>query len=573
MTVNSHLLMHIIEQSDCGKILIDQQERVLLWNRWLEEKSQIKAERAKGSKLEDLFSEKLPMRLKRAISDALRGLSSVVSSAFTPHPFPLKHPFLDKLMFQRVSTRGFRDDQGAFHCLIEIIDVSHSTARQHLLQKQSAKYSHRASHDGLTGLANRALFTEYLGKTFLNAKRRRERFAVLCLDLDHFKEINDTLGHSAGDAVLCAVSRRLIKALRKSDVIARLGGDEFAVLVDKHEDPRHGAVIAEKIIECLDEPVIFENREIPVKTSIGIATYPECGSDPKELMRNADAALYRAKEEGRNHFHFYTPLMNQQARERMTMEKELMRALEDDEFVLYYQPKIDLKTHRVVGAEALLRWEHPDRGLVPPGMFLPLANETGLILPIGDWVLENALKQFSEWDATGYENLQLAINVSGRQFNETKVADLMSNLLSKTGINPAHIELELTEEVMINRNKENRKVLDGLREMGLHIAIDDFGTGYSSLSYLKDFPLDTLKIDRCFIERLSDNKRDAIITKSIISLAHDLGLKVVAEGVEEQEQLPLLRNLNCDEVQGYFFSRPVPAEQFQTYCRKINKKK
>ncbi|MDJ0836314.1 MAG: EAL domain-containing protein [Acidobacteriota bacterium] len=569
--MDSGLLRKVIEHSECGKILLDDKSRIQLWNRWMEEKSGKKSEEVKDLTLSQVFGN-LPPRLLHAVEDAFQGLSATISSSFTPHPLPLRNPGSEELLYQKLSVRGFRGGDDAFLCMIEVIDVSPHIHRHESMQRETKRLSHRAGHDPLTGLANRELFLDFLNKSHARARRRGARYAVMFLDLANFKEINDKQGHQIGDQVLTEVAGRLRQTLRKGDVIARMSGDQFTILVESHQDPRHGAVIAEKVISVLSEPVLIENRRIAISTKVGIATYPEAGDNPESVLQNADVALMRAKQDRNTDFHFFTSRMNEEAREQRNLERDLILALENNEFELFFQPQLDLRSQHVVGAEALLRWRHPTMGLVSPGRFLPLANETGLILPIGEWVLKAALTQYSQWDHNANRPLRMGVNISGRQFNESGVLELLDQMLQRTGIDPSFIELELTEEVMINRDAKSLDILRGLRDIGVNIAIDDFGTGYSSLSYLKDFPLDTLKIDRSFIERVSDNERDAIITRTIIGLAHDLGLKVVAEGVENQDQLPFLRSLRCDEVQGYFFSKPLPADQFWEYLRRTNGK-
>ncbi len=566
MDLQGSLLEEIVEKSDNGKIVLDEQGRVILWNRWIAQKSGITRDEAQGHLLTELFVGVLPNRLLRAIDNAIHfGMNSVLSHSFTPHPLPLKHPFQEGMMYQKTTVQSLQNAPGKHYCLIDIADVSHPVAREAKLQEQSSILQHMAKHDPLTGLPNRNLFREYLTRTMERARRTQSKFAVMYLDLDKFKEVNDTLGHHVGDLLLKEIALRLASLVRKSDVVSRLGGDEFTILADSLEREEEAAIIARKILECFAEPLHCENREIRVGISIGIATYPRAGTNVDVLMRHADTALYRAKELGRNNFQFFTNLMNTKAIQRIDLERELKRAVEREEFIVYYQPQIDLRTNRIVGAEALLRWNHPEKGVLAPGHFLSVASETGLIVPIGEWVMEKACSQIASWTRNGVPPFRVAVNISGHHFRKPGAIETLAQLLKNSRVDPSYVELELTEEVLIERVEENIEALWKLRSLGVQIAVDDFGTGYSSLSYLKHFPIHTLKIDRSFVQQLLANEKDAIITKGVISLAHDLGLKVIAEGVETVDQLPFLVKQNCDEGQGYLYSKPVPPEDFWHY--------
>lgn len=573
MSLHIGLLEEIVEKSDSGKIVLNADSQVILWNKWISQQSGVKKEEAKGHLLTDIFSDPLPSRLLSSVANAIRfGMNSVLSHSFTPHPLPLKHPFQDGLMYQKVTVQALKSEPGKHFCLIDITDVSYSVSREMKLQEQSEILKHMAKHDSLTGLPNRTLFREYLGRTFERARRKKTKFAVMYLDLDRFKEINDNMGHHIGDMVLKGIGDRLSNLVRKSDIVSRLGGDEFTILADSLVKEEEAAIVARKIIEGFREPLDCEGKEIVIGMSIGIATFPRSGENPDALLRNADAALYRAKDLGRNNFQFFTTLMNTKANQRMALEKDLRKAVDREEFQVYYQPQIDLKSNEIVGAEALLRWNHPEKGVLAPGHFLGLASETGLIVPIGEWVMENACAQMREWSSEGKPPFRVGINISGHHFHKPGAMDTLARVLKRAKVDPGFIELELTEEVLIERVEENIEALWKLREMGVQIAIDDFGTGYSSLSYLKHFPIDTLKIDRCFVQQLLANEKDAIITKGVISLAHDLGLKVIAEGVETEDQLPFLVDQKCDEGQGYLYSKPIPAADFWDYYLKSKKK-
>ena len=569
MELQKALLEEIIEKSDSGKIALNQESQVILWNKWITVQSGIQPTDAMGHLLTDIFKGSLPSRLLSAIANAIRfGMNAVLSHSFTPHPLPLKHPFQEGLMFQKITVQALKSEPGKHFCLIDITDVSYSVSREAKLHEQSESLKHMAKHDPLTGLANRALFHEYLVHTFERSRRKKTKFAVMYLDLDKFKQINDTMGHHIGDMVLQGFATRLSQLVRASDVVSRLGGDEFTILADSLAHEEEAAIVARKILHAFSKPITCEDREITVSLSIGIATYPRAGDDSDLLVRNADAALYKAKELGRNNYQFFTPVMNTKATQRLTLEKDLRLAVDREEFLIYYQPQIDLKTNAIVGAEALLRWNHPEKGILAPAHFLALASETGLIVPIGEWVMEKACAQMRSWSTNGLAPFRVAINISGHHFRIPGAMDVLVNVLKKAGVDPDFVEIELTEEVLIERVDQNVEALWKLREMGVKIAIDDFGTGYSSLSYLKHFPIDTLKIDRSFVMQLLASKKDAIITKGVISLAHDLGLKVVAEGVETADQLPFLIAQNCDEGQGYLYSRPIPPNDFWAYYLK-----
>lgn len=417
-----------------------------------------------------------------------------------------------------------------------------------------------AHHDALTGLANQALFKNHLDQALAFARRHGRRIAVLFVDLDRFKFINDTLGHDVGDCLLQYAAHRLKGCVRASDTVARMGGDEFVLILTDIAHAEDAAVVAQNIFNALLPEFVLEGHKVVVTPSIGISLFPDDGEDGQTLLKHADLAMYRAKEQGRNSYHFYTPEMTARIRERLVLEHDLRRALAQDELFLHYQPKVDLKNGRIVGTEALLRWQQPDRGLVPPAQFVPLAEETGLIVPIGAWALQTACRQTRVWQEAGLTNLTMAVNLSGRQFKEVELVSTVARILEETALHPACLEFEITESLLMQDTQNSIAALSALKEMGIRITIDDFGTGYSSLSYLKRFSIDSLKIDQSFVQDVSTDPNDAAITKAIIAMAHSLGIKVIAEGVETQEQLKFLQIHGCDEIQGYYFSRPVSAE-------------
>src|SRR6185437_4212176 len=425
---------------------------------------------------------------------------------------------------------------------------------------------HHAYHDPLTGLPNRLLFDYRLRQALPGALSRQRLMAVLALDLDNLHKINHTYDYGMGDLLLGYVSRRLRSCLGPRDVLARLGGDEFLMLVEAQE-PADVRRTASEIAENLRLPFNCASRELYITASIGASLFPQDGDTADALLRNAEAALERAKKEGRNNFQLYTPAMNTQTLRRLTLENSLRRALKKEEFVLHYQPLVDLKTGSIVGAEALIRWEVPGYGLVSPAEFIPIAEETGLIVPIGEWVLKTACLQNRAWRDAGLPLLCVSVNLSARQFQQQDLLRLIRATLEASGLEPSALDIEITESYAMQDASFTISVLKELQKSGIRISIDDFGTGYSSLSYLKQFPIHTLKIDRSFVKDLSTDPNDAAIASAIIALAHSLSLDVIAEGVENPAELAILRKHGCDKMQGYLFSRPVPAAEFENLFR------
>jgi diguanylate cyclase (GGDEF)-like protein/PAS domain S-box-containing protein len=421
---------------------------------------------------------------------------------------------------------------------------------------------HMARHDSLTGLPNRLLFSSLLHAALKTAERYKRTFAVMFIDLDRFKFINDTLGHEAGDALLKEITARFKQALRSSDVIARLGGDEFVVLVQEVPDREHAAIVARKLLSAAIKPIELMGQECRVTASVGISLFPGDGQDEQTLMKNADSAMYHAKEEGKNNFQFYSSEISSQTLERLTLEANLRRALEREEFTLAYQAKVDLKNGRITGVEALLRWQNAELGSVSPAKFIPVAEETGLIVPIGRWVMRTACLQNVAWQQAGLPPINMAVNLSVRQFADEQLLSDVATILQETGMNPALLELELTEGMIVHNVDHAIKLLTAIKQLGVRLAIDDFGTGYSSLGQLKNFPIDTLKVDRSFIRDLATDSEDKAITSAIIAMGKTLSLTVVAEGVETAEQQDFLRDQACDEMQGYYFSKPVGPDDF-----------
>ncbi|MGA2648805.1 MAG: EAL domain-containing protein, partial [Candidatus Sulfotelmatobacter sp.] len=418
-----------------------------------------------------------------------------------------------------------------------------------------------AYYDALTELPNRTLLRDRLGKALAGSRRRKDKVAVLFLDLDRFKVINDSLGHSFGDLLLRKIADRLKSQVREQDTVARVGGDEFLVVLTDVKDGTDAAIAAEKIMDAMIAELVIQGRSFSVSCSMGISIFPEHGADSETLIKNADAAMYSAKESGRNTFQFFSEKMNAEVVERLTLEHGLRAALDKKEFFLVYQPQMDMATGTIVGFEALLRWQHPELGTIAPDRFMGIAENSGLILPIGAWVLRTACSQARKWQDEGLCATPVAVNVSAVQFRQPGFREVVSRVLSETGLACQYLELEVTESLLLSNADMTSSVLRELKGMGLKLAIDDFGTGYSSLSYLKQFPFSKLKIDRSFIRDVAVNSDDAAITTAIISMAKSLSLKVIAEGVENEAQMSFLRKLGCEEIQGYYFSKPLTAEE------------
>ena len=445
------------------------------------------------------------------------------------------------------------------------------TVRYAIERKLSDRHLRYLSHhDKLTGLANRELFKDRLAQAVARAERSGNLVALLFLDLDRFKSINDMLGHLVADKLLVAVAERLKTCVRNVDTIARLGGDEFTIVLEDVATPFDAELVCRKVVGALEDPLEIEDQEIYATASIGVTFFPTDATEVTGLIRNADVAMYRAKEDGRNKYHLFTADLNARAVERLSIETALRHALDREELFLCYQPKVNLQTGRVLGVEALVRWQHPHRGIVSPDEFVPVAEETGLIVPVGEWVLRQACEDALRWSRSGVEDVNVAVNLSARQFRQGDLLKTVDNIFCELSFDPNRLELEITESLLMDDTEASEVALYDLKAFGLSIYLDDFGTGYSSLAYLKKFPIDGLKIDRSFIRDIPGDVDDEAITRAIVALSQALRLKVVAEGVETRAQLDFLNLEGCDEVQGYLFSKPLTYDRLVEWIRARN---
>ncbi len=434
-------------------------------------------------------------------------------------------------------------------------------------KEDEERIHYQANYDALTGLPNRFLFLDRLGQALANSDRTGGKLGLLFVNLDGFKLVNDTLGHAFGDLLLKEASARLDACARTSDTVARLGGDEFTIIMPNLKDGRHAARLAQRALDSLARPFDLDGHEAYVSASIGITVYPDDATDAGDLLKNADTAMDRAKNEGRASYQFFTSALNEEFKERLVIRNGLSRALERDEFTLHYQPKVEIQSGRITGVEALMRWDSADMGQVPPAKFIPVLEETGQVVEVGEWAIRTACLQHKAWCEAGMPPLCVAVNLSARQLRETSFVSVVGKVLRETGVGAERLELEITESMLMSDSAKTVLALGQLHEMGIRLAMDDFGTGYSSLSYLKRFPIDTIKIDRSFVADLATDPDDVEIIKAIITIGHSLNRKVVAEGVETAEQLAILREYRCDEMQGYLFSRPLPAEEMTVFLK------
>lgn len=457
-----------------------------------------------------------------------------------------------------LSISAIKDENGEVQNYIGIfIDISPQ-------KEAERRLNYLATHDKLTGLPNRDYFHHQLNALINKIGDKQVSLAVLFIDVDHFKYINDTFGHAMGDLLLQKVADKIRSCLRDDDMLARMGGDEFTILMKDIKKPPDAELIAQRILDAFGNPIFCDKQEFFVSVSIGISFYPEDAGDPAMLMRHADTAMYSAKNNGRSCLHSFSSAMDNYSMQRIEMESQLRRAIDKNEFQLFYQPQINLQSNRIVGAEALIRWQHPQQGLLMPNQFISLAEDTGLIVPIGQWVLQQACSDCVQWHRNGYP-IRVAVNLSANQFSEIHLTALAEQIRTIPGLDPNYLELELTESLAMRKVEETFSVLNNLKKTGVQLSIDDFGTGYSSLSYLKQFPIDRLKIDRAFINDIASDANDSAIVVAIIAMAHCMGLKVIAEGIETIEQLQFLKMHHCDEVQGYLLGRPMPVQAFEAF--------
>jgi diguanylate cyclase (GGDEF)-like protein/PAS domain S-box-containing protein len=507
------------------------------------------------------------------MAEVFRVLDGVSSDA-SPKPAPIDQNRIDRAPSNRILVRGDGLVISIEDCVAPIHDrkgqvtgtviVFRDVSAARAMAKQIA---HSAEHDFLTGLPNRMLLNDRIGQAIALSPRHLSKLAVLFLDLDGFKHINDSLGHPVGDKLLKSIAERLMDCVRGSDTVSRQGGDEFVILLAELHSVENVAILAQRMLNAVAEAHSIDQHDLHITASIGVSVYPDDGRDAEALIKNADTAMYQAKENGRQSYQFFKPAMNVRAVERQSVEESLRRALKRQEFRLQYQPKIDLKTGAITGAEALLRWIHPTRGLISPDRFIPVAEECGLILPIGAWVVREACAQARTWLDQGLDFTSMAVNVSAMEFRKDGFLRALFETLSETGLAPKYLELELTESVLMKHAESTAALLQTLRDGGVKVAIDDFGTGYSSLSYLRRFPVDALKIDQSFVRQISTVGDDTTIVTAVIGMARSLKLRVVAEGVETLKELEFLRAQRCDEAQGFYFSRPVPPETFVELLR------
>ena len=464
----------------------------------------------------------------------------------------------DESYDEHLSISTMKNDRGEVSYYICVFsDISERKAAEE-------RVAYVVLHDFLTNLPNGPLLQDRLAQAISLAERESRKVAVMCLDLDHFKAINDMLGHLVGDKLLQEVARRISSVGRISDTVSRRGGDEFVVILPDLETVDDAAVIADNLLEVISDPCMIDGNEIEITTSIGISIFPEDGCEGDHLIKHADAAMYHAKKNGRNNYQFFTNEMNKLALERISIIQKLRHAEERKEFYLHYQPQMDLRSGRIIGVEALLRWNNPEAGMISPGHFIPIAEETGLIIPIGEWVLREACRQNSEWRTLGLPEITMAVNLSTVQFRQNNFIEMIKAILCEYSLDPSGLELEITEGAVMHNAEASIALLLELKAMGLQLAVDDFGTGYSSLSYLKRFPIDKLKIDQSFVRDITVDSDDAAIVSTIINMARSLKLKVIAEGVETAEQLSFLKHQKCDEMQGYYFSKPMPPEKISS---------
>lgn len=479
----------------------------------------------------------------------------------------VQYPDGSKVLLSTSKAPFYNEEQRVIGVMGVSRDITEKKIIEDELREQKSILAYQAHHDALTTLPNRTLFHDRFEQSIEKAKRNGSKVALLFVDLDHFKEINDSLGHDVGDEILKIVTRRLKASKRESDTLARLGGDEFTIIVEDLHHTQDISSMADKILYSLSQPMNVDDNILYVSCSIGISIYPDDGESPMNLLKYADSAMYKAKEEGRNNFQYYNSTLTELAFERVLMESSLRSAIENEEFVVYYQAQVDGRSNKIIGMEALVRWEHPTMGLIPPSKFIGLAESTGLIVEIDRLVMITAMKQASKWHKEGLDTGTLAMNLTIKQLHRKDFIETLKTMMQESGCRAEYLELEVTEGQIMTHPEEAIKILKNIKSLGIELAIDDFGTGYSSLEYLKRLPIDKLKIDQAFIKDLPGDEEDEGITKAIIALANSLNLKVIAEGVETEEQRDFVVANGCNNIQGYFYSKPLPTDEYEKILR------
>jgi diguanylate cyclase (GGDEF)-like protein/PAS domain S-box-containing protein len=540
------LLARAFENSLDGMLITDANAVIQMVNPGFTAITGYTSQEAVGRTPAILRSERTPQKLHRAMWESINKTGFWQGEIFDCRKNGQIYP-------QWLSIRAIRKENG---------EVSHYVGALHdltELKQGEAKIAHQALHDALTGLPNRTLFNERLAEAMLEVSKLKGKLALLFLDLDNFKNINDSLGHAVGDKLLSAAAKRLMGLVRDQDTVARLGGDEFIMILNNPSGKDQAMGAANRIIKAMSRPFWINDREMYITASIGVTIYPDDGENLEALVSNADMAMYQAKKVGKNTTRIFTKDLDTRIKRRMSLEKSLRNAIKNNELIVYFQPKVDLRTGSMAGAEALVRWNHPDKGLIGPDEFIPLAEETGLIIPLGSWVLQNACRAAKAWQAQGHHFMQISVNLSPKQFTQKDLPQMVSSALSETGLPPYALELELTENMVMQNVDEAINTMHQLSNLGIQLSLDDFGRGYSSLYYLKRFPMNELKIDRSFVGDIPKDPDNASIVNTIISMGKSLNLRVVAEGVETKEQLSFLKQNKCDQMQGYFFHPPVPA--------------
>jgi diguanylate cyclase (GGDEF)-like protein/PAS domain S-box-containing protein len=568
----------LLEAAPDAMIVVNQQSEIVLLNVRAEKQLGYRRDELLGQPVTNIIPEGFAARL---IADDLRSAADALAQQIGTgieliarrkdgSEFPIEIMLSPLESAEGILvTAAIRDitvrNEAEEHLARKVEELSRSVSAARAM---SLEMVHAAQHDFLTGLPNRMLLNDRIGQAIALAPRHSRQVAVLFLDLDGFKHINDSLGHSVGDKLLQSIATRLVDCVRVSDTVSRQGGDEFVVLLSDAEQWEDADTVARRMLEAVAGAHLIDQRDLHITASIGISIYPDDGGDAETLIKNADTAMYQAKENGRQSYQFFKPAMNVRAVERRSIEASLRRALKRNEFVLHYQPKVDLATGLISGAEALVRWNHPTRGLVPPAQFIPIAEDSGLILPIGNWVFREACTQARAWQDAGLPVTTMAVNVSAMQLRDEGFLGGLFAILRETGLDPRSLELELTESVLMKQADSTAAILQSVRERGVQVALDDFGTGYSSLSYLRKYPIDALKIDQSFVSHINAAGDDASIVTAVISMARSLNLRVVAEGVETSEQLTFLQTHRCDQAQGFLFSKPVPPQNFAKVLRR-----